>query len=192
MSDAALLQPRRVALAALLHLPPDEQPAPAPPAVPTEQLLAERDAAHAAALAEQQARIAALEAALEATGQQHQAQLAETRACAVQLFAGLETLLAAELAALAHATAQAVLAAEPSLSPETLASLIADAVHGLPRGALHLPPSAMALAGPLCPEGWALRVREGLPDGAVEAEAGPALQHQSLAARLSALFGATS
>ena len=190
MSDAALLQPKRIALAALLHLPPEEAETPAPAPLPVDRLLAERDAAHAGAIAEQQARIAALEAELAEAAHRHGAALAECQERALHLFAGLEALMAAELATLAHATAQAVLSAEPALSQATLASLVADAVHGLQRGTLYVPPAALEATRSICPEGWELKARDGLPDGAVEAEAGPALRHQSLAARLSALMDA--
>lgn len=185
MSEPHPPQPRRVPIATLLHRP-QRPAAPLPPS--PELLLAERDAGHAAAVHLLQPQVEALKAALSDAERRHRAELEETRELAARLFAGLETLLAAELAELAHAAAQAVLAAEPALSGATLAALIADAIHGLPRGTLHVPPEALACARPLCPEGWELRPRDGLAPGTVEAEAGPALQQQSLAGRLAALL----
>ena len=111
-----------------------------------------------------------------------------TRELALQLAAALETLMATELAHLTHAVAAAVLTAEPATSVETLAALVADAVSGLPRGTLRVPPETLERARTLCPSGWALEAREGMPPGTVEATAGAALQQQTLAARLAALM----
>lgn len=81
---------------------------------------------------------------------------------------------------------------EPQGSTQSLAALIADAQLGLPRGTLKVPPEALEQARPLCPEGWALEPDEALPAGTIEAVAGPALQRQSLAGRLSALIAPQS
>lgn len=176
---------RRVAIATLLHLP-TRAPAPQPPS--PDLLQAERASGHAAALGELLPRIDQLEAALQEAEGRHATELQSTQQLASRLVSALETVMAAELADLAHAIAAAVLAAEPATSAQTLAALLADSVRALPMGTLHVPPELLESARALCPEGWALEAREGLAPGTVEAVAGPALQRQSLSGRLSALM----
>jgi hypothetical protein len=179
---------RRVPLAALLHLPPRRpEPAPAPSAA---QLLAARQGGGKAALEALQPRIDALEAALEEASHRHAAEMQQVRDLTLRLFAGLEQLLATELADLAHAAARAVLAAEPVLGQATLAALISDTVSGLSRGVLFVPPDALESARGLCPDGWSLQPDPSLAD-AVRVEAGAALRQQSLGNRLAALLEAT-
>ena len=185
MSEPQPAAMRRVPLAALLHLPPRRpEPAPAPSAV---QLLAARQGGEAAAMKALQPRIDALEAALEEASHRHAGEVQRTRELALRLFAGLEQVLATELADLAHAAARAVLSAEPVLAQATLATLISDAISGLPRGSLFVPPDALEGTRALCPDGWSLQADTGLAD-AVRAEAGAALRQQSLGGRLAALL----
>ena len=182
MSDQ---QARRVPVGTLLHLPA-QKPVRLPPS--PERLQAERATGEASARAELLPRIAALERALAEAEQHHAADILATRECALRLFAGLETLMAAELADLSHAIAAAVLTTDPQSSAQALATLLSDAVRGLPRGTLRVPPEALEQARPLCPDGWALEPDDGLPANTVDAIAGPALQRQSLAGRLLALM----
>lgn len=185
MSELHRPLPTRVPVSMLLRLPV-ERPAPSQPS--PNLLLAERAQGDAAARDELLPLIGALETDLAEAEARHAAELQATRELALQLAAALETLMATELAHLTHAVAAAVLTAEPATSVETLAALVADAVSGLPRGTLRVPPDTLERARALCPGGWALEAREGMPAGTVEATAGPALQQQTLAARLAALM----
>lgn len=186
MSEPQPAAMRRVPLATLLYPPSRPEPVTAPS---PEQLREARQSGEAAALETLQPRIDALESALQDATRRHDGEVQQTRQLALRLFAGLEQLLAAELADLVHAAARAVLAAEPALSQATLVTLISDAVSGLPRGTLLVPPDALEGARALCPEGWSLQSDPGLAD-AIRAETGPALQQQSLANRLTTLLEA--
>ena len=185
MSDPAPAFATRVPVSCLLNRPVEAKVL--RPLSP-DRLLAERASGEAAARDELLPLIGRLQAELEAAESRHAAELQATRDLALRLTAALESLMAAELAELAQAVAAAVLAAEPVMQVETLRALLADAVSGLPRGKLFVSADVLEAARGLCPDGWELEARPGLPVGAVEAMAGPAMQQQTLSARLSALM----
>lgn len=189
MSELRTPEPRRVAVGALLQLPDMGTPPPDPPPDPSpEALLKAQQSGHAAAIAGVQPRIEALENQLAQANRTHSSELQAVQKLALHLFGALEQMLAQELGSLAHAAARAVLAAEPALSQATLCALIGDAIRDLPRGTLHIAPDLLESARALCPEGWSLVPRADLAPGTIDAQAGPALQHQSLGNRLSALL----
>ena len=184
MSDPAPAFATRVPVSSLLNRPKEIRGLQPPP----DRLLAERASGEAAARDELLPLIDRLQAELEAAESRHAAELKATHDLALRLTAALESLMASELAELAHALAATVLEAEPVMQVETLRALVADAVSGLPRGKLFVSADALEAARGLCPDGWGLEARPGLPPGTVGAVTGPALQQQTLSARLSALM----
>jgi flagellar biosynthesis/type III secretory pathway protein FliH len=182
MSDQPF--PRRVPVGALLARPTDP-PQPADPA----QLEAARRAGQAEAMAEARAREEALQAKLEEALAKARAHEQEAARLTARLAAELETIFTREIASVAHAAAEAVLAAQPTWAQSTISSLVAEAVGGLPRGTLWVNEEQLGLARSLAPDGWQIAARPGLGLGEVEAEAGPALQRASISNRLDQLLG---
>jgi len=151
---------------------------------------AELEAASAGARADAQAallpRIEQLEAELAAERAARSADAAAQAEAVGAAIAALQCSFAEAVAGLAVAIARQVLAAEPALQPETLATLVAQALEQAPEGncgTLRLHPLHLPLA-PALPAGWRLVPDADLLPGSVVAEAGAWLARASLDLRL--------
>lgn len=171
-----------------------------PPAladIPTEQLLAAREAAAFAAGAaaeraafaaqhesETTARHAHFLAELDAQKAHHRAEMAAQQAMHGATLAALDAALAEALGPLALAVAQALLATEPPAA--TIAALVAQVIQALPEaaaGTVRGPPAAQ----PLLPAGWQWREDPALAPGTIIAELDATRVTASLAGRLEQL-----
>ncbi len=145
-------------------------------------------AGHAAAVAELTAELTAVrDAADAALRAEHAGELAEARATVRCAMAALDAALAESLAELAVDLCRAVLAAEPAVAPETLRSLVAEALAALPEGALgvvSVAPDALGAAEGLLPPGWRVRADASLVAGVLRAEIDAATVTASLDRRL--------
>ena len=183
--------PAAVSLAALFRQPKPRVPArPAGPDLEAVTAAAWQEGYRTAteALA---SRIETLEAALAEAGRQRAQEADEARALANSLATAIEACLARELTTLALTIAETVLDAQirpqTGLAATTLESLIAEAIRDLGGGRLFVHPETVEQARSLAPSGWTVIARDGLEQGAIEAEAGPTLQRATLGGRLEQL-----
>ncbi len=131
-------------------------------------------------------RIAALEERLASEQRGHQAQLADIRMAQETALQALQSAYAESIATLALEVTAAILATEPALAPDTVASLIAEALSTARPGdvgTLRLHP-ALAACAPELPAGWTLVTDPDIDPTTAIAEAGPSIALASLAHRL--------